>query len=131
MEGATDFPGKQTQDGSTLAGGTKQQDAHVTQTRRNVAITLWIIGFIALLIVSVVIRIHPGPWPFEVQTTTSMQQLQLWPWLSTPIVWASIVDNPLPSLISYAAWLLVLSVIGIVIWRRGGSPIPFSVPLDA
>src|SRR5690242_8720325 len=101
MDGATDLPGKQTQDASILAGGTEQQDAHVTQTRRNLVITLWIIGFVALLVVSVFVRIHPGPWPFEVQATTSMQQLQLWPWLSTPIVWASIVDNPLPSLISY------------------------------
>ena len=56
-----------------------------------------------------------------------MQQLQLWPWLSAPIVWASIVDNVLPSLISYAVWLVGLSLIGIVVWRRGGSPIPWFV----
>src|SRR5256714_12997212 len=127
MDGTTDLPGKQTLDSTTLAGGSKQQDARPTQTRRIVAITLWIIGFIALVVASVFVHSHPAPWPLEVQTTTSMQQLQLWPWLSAPIVWASIVDNVLPSLISYAVWLLWLSLIGIVVWRRGGAPISWVV----
>src|SRR5215469_9428736 len=103
MDGATGVPGKQTLD-DTKVGSSKQQDARRSHTRRTGVVTLWIIGFIMLACVSVIARSHPAPWPFEVQTTTSMQQLQLWPWLSTPIVWASIVDNPLPSLISYAAW---------------------------
>src|SRR5947199_2887727 len=127
MDGTTDLPEKQTLDSTTLAGGSKQQDARATQTRRIVAITLWIIGFIALVVASVIVHSHPAPWPLEVQTTTSMQQLQLWPWLSAPIVWASIVDNVLPSLISYAVWLVGLSLIGMVVWRRGGSSIPWFV----
>src|SRR6266571_1906546 len=99
MDGTTDLPGKQTLDSTTLAGGSKQQDAHPTQTRRIVAITLWIIGFIALVVASVIVRLHPAPWPFEVQTTITLQQLQpqLPFWVSTPIVWASLVDNPYPS----------------------------------
>src|SRR5205085_3629978 len=109
MDGTTDLPGKQTMDGTTLAGGLKQQDARAKQTRRNVVITLWLIGFIVLVIASVIVRSHPTPWSFEVQISTLMQQLQLWPWLSAPIVWASIVDNVLPSLISYAVWLVGLS----------------------
>jgi undecaprenyl-diphosphatase len=127
MDGTTDLPGKQTLDDTTLIGGSKQQDARATQTRRTVAIMLWIIGLIALVVASVIVRSHPAPWPFEVQTTITLQQLQLWPWLLTPIVWASIVDNVLPSLISYAVWLIVLSLLGIVVWRRGGSPIPWFV----
>src|SRR6266704_4634407 len=127
MDGTTDLPGKQTLDSTTLAGGSKQQDARATQTRRIVAITLWIIGFIALVVASVIVRLHPAPWPFEVQTTTSMQQLQLSPWLSTPIVWASLVDNPIPSTVGFIAWFVVLSLIGVVVWRRGGSPIPWFV----
>jgi membrane-associated phospholipid phosphatase len=71
--------------------------------------------------------LHPAPWPFEVQTTNTMQQLQLWPWVSTPIVWASIVDNPIPSTAGFIAWFVVLSLIGIIVWRRGGSPIPWFV----
>ncbi len=127
MESPTYLPGKQTLDRTTLAGGSKQQDARTSQTRRNVAIMLWIIGFIVLVVASVIVHSHPAPWPLEVQTTTWMQQLQLWPWLSAPIVWASIVDNVLPSLISYAVWLVGLSLIGMIVWRRGGSPIPWFV----
>src|SRR6266702_3827138 len=64
--------------------------------------------------------------PFDLQTTITLQQLQpqLPSWVSTPIVWASLVDNPIPSTASFIAWFVVLSLIGVVVWRRGGSPIP-------
>src|SRR5437016_9692731 len=123
MDGTTDLPGKQTLDSTTLAGGSKQQDARATQTRRIVAITLWIIGFFALVVASVIVHSHPAPWPFDLQTTITLQQLQsqLPSWVSTPIVWASLVDNPIPSTASFIAWFVVLSLIGVVVWRRGGS----------
>lgn len=124
MDNASDLSGKQTLDSSALAGGVKHRSA---RTRRTVAIALWLIGFIGLVAASVIVRSHPAPWPFEVQTTVTIQQLQLWPWLSTPIVWASIVDNVIPSAISFALWLVVLSLIGVVVRRKGGSPIPWFV----
>ena len=127
MDNTTDLPGKQTLDSSALAATSKQQDARAAQTRRRARRTLWVVGLITLLAVSVIVRFHPAPWPFEVQTTTTIQQLQLWPWLSTPIVWASIVDDPNPSIVGFIAWFVVLSLIGVVVWRRGGSPIPWFV----
>ena len=125
MDGTTDLPGKQAPDGTTVAGGVKQQDA--VQRRRRVVIPLWVLGFMLLAAASVIVRLHPAPWPFDLQTTITLQNLQLPSWVSTPIVWASIVDNPLPSTITFAAWLVVLSLIGVVVWRRGGSPIPWFV----
>jgi len=125
MDGTTDLPGKQTSDGTTVAGGVKQQDA--AQRRRRVVIPLWVLGFMLLAAASVIVRLHPAPWPFDLQTTITLQNLQLPSWVSTPIVWASIVDNPLPSTIAFVAWLVVLSLIGVVVWRRGGSPIPWFV----
>ena len=125
MDGTTDLPGKQTSDSTTIAGGVKQQDA--VQTRRRVVLSLWILGFMLLAAASVIVRLHPAPWPFDLQTTIALQNLQLPSWVSTPIVWASIVDNPFPTEISYVAWLVVLSLIGVVVWRRGGSPIPWFV----
>jgi membrane-associated phospholipid phosphatase len=124
MDSIPDLPGNQSLQSTAQAVYVKRRNA---LTRQNIAITLWIIGLIALLVASVIVRFHPAPWPFEVQTTTSIQQLQLWSWLSAPIVWASIVDNVLPSLISYAVWLVGLSLIGVVAWRRGRSPIPWFV----
>ena len=46
MEDTTEFEDKQTRDGTTLAGDVRQRNA---QIRRDVAIALWIIGFIALV----------------------------------------------------------------------------------
>jgi membrane-associated phospholipid phosphatase len=125
MDGTTDLPGKQTSDGTTVAGGVKQQDA--AQRRRRVVLPLWVLGFMLLAAASVIVRLHPAPWPFDLQTTITLQHLQLPSWVSTPIVWASIVDNPLPSTIAFVAWFVVLSLIGVVVWRRGGSPIPWFV----
>jgi len=124
MDSTPDLPGKQTLDSTTLAGGVKRRSAH---TRRNVAISLWIIGFIALLVASVMVSFHPAPWPFDLQTTITLQHLQLPPWVDTPIAWVSIVDNVLPSLISYVVWFVGLSLIGVGVWRRGGSPMPWFV----
>ena len=125
MDNTTDLPGKQTSDGTTVAGGVKQQDA--VQTRRRIVLSLWILGFMLLAAASVIVHLHPAPWPFDLQTTITLQNLQLPSWVSTLIVWVSIVDNPRPTEISYVAWLVVLSLIGVVVWRRGGSPIPWFV----
>ena len=126
MEGTTGFQGKQTRDDATLAGDVRKRNA---QIRRDVAIAFWLIGFIALVVISVIVRSHPAPWPFDLQTTVTMQQLQplLPSWVSNPIVWASIVDNPIPSIIGFVLWFVGLSLIGMIVWRRGGSPIPWFV----
>ena len=127
MDNKTDLPGKQTLDSTTLAASSKQQEVRATQTRQRARRSLWVVGLIALLAASVIVRFHASPWPFEVQTTDTLQQLQLWPWLSTPIIWASIVDDPIPSAAGFIAWFVVISLIGVVAWRRGGSPIPWFV----
>jgi len=70
MDSTLDLPGNHTGDDSTLAGGVKGRS---TQTRRNVAITLWLIGFIALVVATVMVIFHPAPWPFDLQTTITLQ----------------------------------------------------------
>ncbi|MGZ6364459.1 MAG: YhjD/YihY/BrkB family envelope integrity protein [Ktedonobacteraceae bacterium] len=124
MESIPDLPSNQSLDSTTLVDGVRQRDA---QIRRDVAIALWLIGLIALLVVAVIVRFHPAPWPFDLQTTITVQHLQLPSWVITPIVWASLVDNPIPSAISLFSWFVVLLLIGMVVWRRGGSPIPWFV----
>src|SRR5437763_12270447 len=66
MDSTPDLPGKQTLDGNTLAGGVKRRSTH---TRRNAAIILWLIGFMALVGASVTVSFHPAPWPLDLQTT--------------------------------------------------------------
>jgi len=127
MDGTTDLQGKQASGDTILAASSKQQHAQVAQPRHISAFMLWVMGFILLSVASVIVRFHPAPWPFELQTTITLQYLQLWSALSTPIVLASIVDNVLPSAISLIAWFVGLSLIGVFVWRRGGSPIPWFV----
>ena len=127
MDGSTDLQGKKALGDTILAASSKPQNAHVAHTRQIIAFTLWAVGFVLLLVASVIVRFHPAPWPVELQTTITLQYLQLWSALSTPIVLASIVDNVLPSAISLIAWFVVLSLIGVFVWRRGGSPIPWFV----
>jgi hypothetical protein len=91
MDSTPNLPGNQSLDSSTLAGGVKERSA---QTRRTVAIALWLIGFIVLVAASVIVRSHPAPWPFDLQTTITVQHLQLPSWVSTPIVWVSVVGQP-------------------------------------
>jgi uncharacterized BrkB/YihY/UPF0761 family membrane protein/membrane-associated phospholipid phosphatase len=129
MDSITDLPGKQTLDRTTLAGGVKQRDVHVAQTRRIVVLTLWVMGFMLLIAAAVMVHLHAAPWPFDLQTTITLQHLQphLPSWVSTPIVWASLVDDVLPSLISFSVSFVVLSLIGVVVRRRGGSALPWFV----
>jgi hypothetical protein len=124
MDSTTDLLDKQTLDSTTPVSGLKQQDEHAVQTRRRAALALWVVGFMLLVVASVIVRFHPAPWPFDLQTTITLQHLQpqLPSWVSTPIVWASIVDNVLPSIISFSVCFIVLASIGVVVWRRGGSP---------
>ncbi len=42
MDNTTDLPGKQTPDGTTVAGGVKQQDA--VQTRWRIVLPLWVLA---------------------------------------------------------------------------------------
>jgi membrane-associated phospholipid phosphatase len=124
MDSTPNLPGKQTLDGSTLAGGVMRRSA---QTRRNGAITLWLIGFIALVVATVMVIMHPAPWPFDLQTTITLQHLQLPSWVITSIGWPTTVNDPIPQVSGFILWFVVLSLIGVVVWRRGGSPIPWFV----
>src|SRR6516164_4690046 len=96
MDGTPDLPGNQSLDSTPLSVDLKGRN---TKASRIVVMAFWIIGFVLLLVALVIVRLHPAPWPFDLQTTITLQQLQpqLPSWVSTPIVWASLVDNPLPS----------------------------------
>ena len=123
MDSTPDLPGKQSLDTTTPASEVRRN----ALTRQNVAIVLWIIGLMTLVVTSVIVRLHPAPWPFDLQTTITLQQLQLWSWVITPIGWVSIMGDVLHSTIEFTVWFVVLSLIGVLAWRRGRSPIPWFV----
>src|SRR6516164_2614381 len=124
MDKTTDFASKHTGDGGAKAGGGKQRSAH---TRRIGTIALLIIGFIALVVASVIVRSHPAPWPFDLQTTITLQNLPLPPWVSAPIVWVSIVGQPPDPYYYIPATFILLLLIGVFVRLRGGSAMPWFV----
>ncbi len=120
MEDSTGFQGEPTQDGTTLADGVRQRNA---QIYRDVAITLWVMGVIILLVASaIVLFFHPGPWPFDLQTTVTLQSLHYWPWLLASIDFPSRFNDIIPATIAFALWLAGLLLIGWIFKRRGKSP---------
>ena len=124
MASTPNLPGNQASNGSALAGGVKRRSA---STRRNVAIVLWIIGFIALVVATIMVIMHPGPWPFDLQTTITVQHQQLPSWVSTPIVFVSVVGQPpIPYYYIPASFILLL-LIGVIVRLSGGSSMPWFV----
>src|SRR5438874_2415651 len=124
MGSTIDLPGKQPLDDTTLAASSKPP---VTNTRRIAGYTLWGLGFLLLVVASVIVYLHPGPWPFDLQTTVTLQHSQISNILSSPVALASIVDDPLPSTVIPILWFIVLGLIGVLVWRRDGWPMRWFV----
>src|SRR5205823_6135075 len=94
------------------------------QIRQDVANALWVIGVIILLVASVIVLFsHPGPWPFDVQTTLTLQSLHYWPWLQTSIDFPSRFNDVIPATIALTLWLAGLLLIAWIIKGRGNSPV--------
>jgi len=98
---------QQSFDNATTSGGENRQRAH---RKRIVEVSLWAVVFIILVVLSVLVRFHPGPFPIDVQTTETLQSLHLSAWLSSTIAFFSTLNDPIPSIIAWAAWLIGLSI---------------------
>ena len=97
----------QSPDNATTPGGENRQRAH---RRHIVEGSLLAVGFIILVVTSVLVKFHPGPYLVDVQTTETLQSFHLWPWLSTAIAFISTLNDPIPSIIALAVWLIGLSI---------------------
>lgn len=100
--------GKQTPTATTTAGGENQQGV---QRRHLIEAVFWSIGFIVLIAACVLVHFHPGPWPFDLQTTISVQHLPLWPAVQASLTFVDVFNNPVPVLIALAIWLVGLSLL--------------------
>jgi membrane-associated phospholipid phosphatase len=100
-------PGIQTPTATTTAGGENRKVAH---RRHIIGVILWSIGFIVLIVGSVIVHSHPGPWPFDLQTTIYVQHQNLWPWVQACLTFVDVFNDPIPSVIALAVWLIGLSL---------------------
>ena len=86
-------------------------------------IVFFVIGIIILAVASVLVHAHPQPYPFDLQTTQTLQTLQTPAFVTPTIDFFSSLNDPIPSIIALAVWLVGLIVIGLVARARGRSPV--------
>jgi len=67
----------------------------------------------------VIVHFHPAPWPFDLQTTITVQHLKLWAGFSVLLTFASLINDPLVSVVEYIVCFVGLMLIGIIAWRLG------------
>ena len=112
MERSTPLSNSQTQGHTSKAGSTQQKTRRI---RTGIAITLWFIGLILLASASVLIRNHPGPWPFEVTFSQTVQNLHYWPWIPPLLVFIGTFNNPTPTGIMIGILFVGMILLG---WYR-------------
>jgi len=119
MDSSTDLPG-------TQASGSAGRPAEAKKRQRQLllvsAFTLWVIGLIALLATAGIVHFfHPGPWPFDLQMTETLQSLHYPPWLLTIIDFPSRFNDIVPSVIALALWFAGLLLVAWLFKRQGKS----------
>jgi membrane-associated phospholipid phosphatase len=118
MDETTNPQGVATPTVPTKTGGA---NLPATQRPRPVEIILFVLGVMILAAASVLVRFHPRPYIIDLQTTETIQSLQLHPWINAFIEFVSSLNNPIPSIIALAVWLVGLVVLGLIARVRGRS----------
>ena len=97
----------QSSDNAITSGGENRQRA---QRRHIIEVCLWVVALIILVMLSVLVIFHPGPFPIDAQSMETLQSLHLPTWLSAVIAFFSTLNDPIPSIIAWVAWLIGLSI---------------------
>ncbi len=118
MDETTNPQGVATQNVPTKTGGA---NVSTTARPRLFEIIFFILGVIILAAASVLVRFHPRPYLIDLQATETIQSLQLQPWINAFIEFVSSLNNPIPSIIALAAWLVGLVALGLIARARGRS----------
>jgi len=84
-------------------------------TRRIAGITCWAIGLIIILVASLIVHAHPGPWPGEVAFSQSVQSLNLAPGLLASLTFLASLIDPVAASIALVLWFAFLLTFG---WIR-------------
>jgi undecaprenyl-diphosphatase len=116
MSSTTNPRGLQSATGATVPRSEEQRDKRVWQI---VQYSLWGIAVVIFVIACVIVHFHPAPWPFDLQTTITVQHLQLWVGFSALLTFASLMNDPLVSAVEYIVCFVGLMLIGIIAWRLG------------
>ena len=91
MESTAPLANSRSQSHASKASGVTRRHRRL---RWAIAITLWVLGLILLGVASVFVHSHPGPWPFELEFTRTVQSQPFWSWLSPVIDFFGTFNNP-------------------------------------
>jgi len=83
----------------------------------------FVVGLIVLITAAVVVHGHPRPYPFDLNFTLTIQSFPSIPVLTGLIDFVSSLNDPVPSIIALAVWLVGLVAIGFVAHLRGRSAV--------
>ena len=90
---------------------------------RIAAVSLWILGFLLLVVSCVIVHSHPKPYAIDLTTTETVQGLHPMAWINYVLVFPSLLNNPYPAGIALAVWLVFMVLMGLAFQARGKSPI--------
>jgi membrane-associated phospholipid phosphatase len=119
MDNTTGSPSTQTRNNSTLAASGKQQQRPIGQA---IGFTLWGIGLLLFIVSCFVIHAHPQPYPIDITTTQTLQNLQDINWADTILHFVGVAIDPITSGTVLALWVVALLLAGWVSRLRGRSP---------
>jgi membrane-associated phospholipid phosphatase len=74
-------------------------------------IIMWAIGFVILIASSVIVHSHPGPWPFDLQTTIYVQSLHIWSWVIACLTFINVFNNGIPAAVELGLWFVILLIL--------------------
>lgn len=83
--------------------------ASVQKRWHPIIFALWLVAVMVLGTASVIVHFHPGPWPIDLQTTIYIQH-HTWSGFYPFLNFVSFLNDPIPSFVEMALWLLGLSL---------------------
>jgi membrane-associated phospholipid phosphatase len=116
MSSTTNPRGLQSTPRATVSSTEEQRDK---RSQRIVQYVLWGIAVVIFVVACVIVHFHPAPWPFDLQTTITVQHLKLWMGLSALLTFASLANDPIVSTVELITWFVGLLLIAIIAWRIG------------
>ena len=124
MYNATNPEGLHTQTAATTLSGEKRDN--MLKRHRVVAI-IWGIGLLIFVVSCFIIHAHPQPFPLDIATTQTLQNLQDVGWAARVLHFVGVINEPSFAPISVAFCFATLLVLGWLAQRRGTSPIRWFV----
>jgi membrane-associated phospholipid phosphatase len=122
MDSTTDSQGLQPPNSTSRTPGESQPRQAIMRPRPMQAIC-FVIGIVLLSTASVLVHGHPQPYPLDLETTLNIQHLHPYLWVNAFVEFVSSLNNPTPTIIALALWLVSLIIVGVIRRARSKSSI--------